>query len=108
MKIIFFYFLKIFCIFIFLTFCCCLPAQKISIQLKNQYSEKILNCQLGENYLGDLEKQAKTEIVFIEVGNYNFSCQTKSGFEISAKLNFSSKKKIVLIIINQNGKLELK
>ena len=93
-------------LFSFLIFSC-LDEEKVSVQVENQYSEKILNCQLGENSFGDIEKDEKIEIIFLALGEYNFSCQIKSGFEFSAKVKLNTKNQFVLLRLNQKGKVEI-
>ena len=102
-----FYFLLIFFCSFLLFYFSCLPTEEVSIQIENQYSEKVTDCKLGEHSLGNLEKGAKTEIIFFPMGEYDFSCKTASGFIITAKILLTIKKKHLSLIINKEGKLTI-
>lgn len=99
-------FFSLFSLFFFLTFSC-VAEEQVSIQIENQYTEKILNCQLDEHNLGDIKKGEKTEIIFLPLGEYDFSCQIQSGFEFSAKVKLSTANQFVLLRINEKGKVEI-
>ena len=85
----------------------CLLAEEVSIQIENQYIEKVTDCKLGEHSLGNLEKGAKTEIMFFPIGEYDFSCKTASEFIITAKILLTTKKKYLSLIINKEAKLTI-
>lgn len=83
------------------------PLTNANVLIRNEYFEPLDSVKLSDQKIGKLDINEQSKVLQLQVGSYGFSCLTKSNLIITANVKIAGSKKLVSLVVRNNGSVQI-